>query len=262
MNAPSACTPRSGSALLGNAHLLEGAGTKPGTSLRGSCANLLLSVLGAGQLTLPYALSLAGAPLGLAILGALALLSMHSLAVLSFAADALRAESYTAVVVGAFGRRGKGLADVILFGETWGGTVAFLIIVKEQLRALFPAAPEVAFAVSSAASFALALLRSMRPLRFTSYLGTAAALWVTTVVVLTAPWRPTGGLALCRGGLDGSVLLTPTSAVHVGAAVPLIAFALNSSWGYLNVYRGMAEPTPGRTAALIFLSQFGKRRCN
>ena len=40
-------------------------------------------VLGAGQLTLPYALSLAGLPLGLAILGALGLLATHSLAVLS-----------------------------------------------------------------------------------------------------------------------------------------------------------------------------------
>ena len=42
-----------------------------------------------------------------------------------------------------FCRQWAEVIDVVLVVYAWGGAVAFLLIVKEQLRALFPASPEV-----------------------------------------------------------------------------------------------------------------------
>eukprot|EP00929_Paragymnodinium_shiwhaense_P005622 TRINITY_DN10784_c0_g1_i6.p1 TRINITY_DN10784_c0_g1~~TRINITY_DN10784_c0_g1_i6.p1 ORF type:complete len:202 (-),score=10.97 TRINITY_DN10784_c0_g1_i6:408-1013(-) len=123
--------PRGEDALPG----IEFTGT---VSLKSSLSNLVLAVLGAGQLTLPYALSQLGFAFGLIALVGFSLLSVHSLYALSTstlylsARSASRIDTYCKVVRSVFGKAGYWLVIFLVVAYAWGGAVSFMIILKGE----------------------------------------------------------------------------------------------------------------------------------
>eukprot|EP00913_Durusdinium_trenchii_P016860 g15850.t1 len=104
--------------------------------------NVIMAVLGAGQLTLPYAMKLLGLPLGFFSLCFFTVLSMHSVKTLSiheleFTPSGQCLESYSELVTRMMGISGSLLCQLLLVAYAWGGAVAFLVILKEQFQFLF-----------------------------------------------------------------------------------------------------------------------------
>jgi amino acid permease len=286
---------------------------QPQTSLNAALSNLVLSVLGAGQLSLPHAfreLGLAGGTLSLLFLAAL---SVHSLRCLGVAADVgTRAASYAELAERTLGRSMRRVLDFLQVVYAWGGAISFMIILKQELGYLVgvlglaggggsggggggsgggDGSGAAALAVLSAAFlWPLSSLRNVAMLKTLSPLGCLAAVFITATIVAVAPWGgmagstlgsrednggeggggygggvlrtcagPAGGVAPADAPDPGTLQLWPASVRRALAALPLLAFALNSSWSYipiLSTMRGRQHAWPTRAKLAVLAKGF------
>jgi len=270
-----------------------------GYSLFSGLSNILLSVLGAGQLTLPYALEELGWVAGLGFLGLFVVLGVHSLHSLAHhsirvksgcgallprgapAPGAKQAEScgsYAELAVEVLGPGAKVLCDVLLAAYAWGGAVSFMVILKGELAYLLaraagrqggegaplPAGALLAI-LSAVVIWPLSARRDPGALRRFSPLGCIAALLITAVVLASARWEAgasslLGVLDACSGPAGsagppagaGAPRRWPKSFMSAAAALPLLSFALNSSWAFLPILAGLRHKSPRRVSALIW----------
>ena len=216
-----------------------------------------MSVLGAGQLTLAYAMKEMGVAVGVVSLALFGVLSIYSLAVLAVHTKRVRSTSYPDLIQRVLGTKARFSAEVCLAINTWGGSVVYLIILKEQLHILLSGGGwqmNSAFymvALSAACIFPLSLLEKFDRLKFSSFLGCIAAVWITLVVVVAAPWV-SSGLDSCALALEVThVEMVPESAIDYFQAMSLLPFALNMSWAFLNFLPKMRNQTPLRVTGLI-----------
>mmetsp|Transcript_68357 Transcript_68357/g.222310 ORF Transcript_68357/g.222310 Transcript_68357/m.222310 type:complete len:457 (+) Transcript_68357:91-1461(+) len=234
----------------------------------GACvSNLVLAVLGAGQLVLPYALSQLGLGFGIAALLLFALLSIHSCYTLSiyelhFMPQPLDCiESYAELVVRALGNFGKHVCTVLLVLYAWGGALSFMVILKGELEWLTGMSGGVCLVVV-AALFILPLSsrEDLSALKTTSPLGCIAGLFITAVVLMSTRWNGEAplGAEVCQGPRGGdhqdageSLRWWPDSLASVAAALPLLSFALNSTWAYIPILCTLKDRTPTRYSGLI-----------
>jgi len=237
-------------------------------------ANLCLAVLGAGQLTLPYALSQLGLAGGVCGLVLFALLTGHSLHTLSihavhFTPSSLDCiDSYSELVVRVLGPLGEKLCTLVLAIYAWGGALAFLVILKGEIN--YVVVMRLGFTYVSGSFLLIVLafsfiwplssLEDISGLKVTSPLGCTAAIFITVVVLLCTPWSGEApvGVDSCSGPvgtnieLRGDLLWWPQSFVGVVAALPLLSFALNMSWAYVPILCTLKERTkPQRIPCLI-----------
>lgn len=244
------------------------------TGLRVAVSSVVLSVLGAGQLTLPYALSQLGLSFGLACLVAFTLLSVYSCHTLSVHAVSLQATpshclySYQEMVVEAVGSAGKEICRAMIVIYSWGGGVGFLVILKGELAFLAESVfglPGTVFGldtgvllmllVSGCVIWPLSSLKCTSSLKMFAPLACGAAISITAVVAACVPW----GEEPCHGPADavpgsvrrGSLKQVPDSLADVAAALPLLAFALNSSWSYIPILCTLSDKTGARIWSLL-----------
>lgn len=243
--------------------------------LRVAVSNVVLSVLGAGQLTLPYALSQLGLTFGLVCLVVFALLSVYSCRTLSVHAVALQKTprccllSYSEMIVLAVGRAGEQICSSMIAIYSWGGGVGFLMILKGELAYLAQGVfglPETVFdldtgillmlLVTGCVIWPLSSLYDISSLKVFAPLACGAALSITAVVAACTPW----GEEPCRGpagavpgsvAAPGSLKQVPDSLADVAAALPLLAFALNSSWAYVPIFCTLKDKSDARIWSLI-----------
>lgn len=216
-------------------------------SFGSALANLVMSVLGAGQLTLPFVLSQMGVGLGCLALLCCGALSAYSCRALVRCSRSLGVKTYSDLLLAEFGRPAKVLADALIAIYAWGGGVSFLLIVKGQLAHATWLGGTGSAAMASLALgvvLPLSLMRDLDRLKFSSGFGCAAAVAITAVVIATAPWDASGRLVVCDGSEAASSMRGgPASYVEALAALPLVAFALNSSWAFLNVFGTLDQQT-------------------
>lgn len=244
--------------------------------MAGTMGNLVLSVLGAGQLTLPYAMDQLGIALGLASLvlfTCLSMLSLHTLSVylLYFKPgprDCL--DSYSELVVRVLGVAGTWICTALLAIYAWGGALSFMVILKTEFGFLAGLVPGLAHVQGStllvlvAACFIwpCSALEDCSKLKKFAPMGCIAAIFITIVVGICAPWglSPPATEELCQGPgddvvpgghFDESVRLWPSSFLNVAAALPLLSFALNSSWAFIPILCTLSEKRPRRVGSLI-----------
>ena len=230
------------------------------SSLRASFANCLMSVLGVGQLTLAYAMKEMGVVVGVVSLALFGVLSIYSLAVLAVHTKRVRSTSYPDLIQKVLGTKARFMFECAMVIQTWGVGVGFLIFLKEQLHILFRRWSGGAWklegavymiSVTAACIFPLSLLRKFDRLKFSSTLGCVAALWITLVVVVVAPWAD-GGLDTCAlASPESHVKPAPESAIGYFRAMSLLPFALNMSWFFPNCMANMRDRTPLRVTGLI-----------
>jgi len=246
------------------------------SSLKSTASNMVLTVLGAGQLTLPYAMSQLGLAAGIVSLLVFALLSAHSCWTLSL--HTLRPKwakesglaSYSELVAGVLGRPGELVCTCVAAIYAWGGGIGFLMILKGELGYVaerFGAREAVLgldtglllmLLVSCLVLWPLSSMHDVSRLKIFSPLACLAAVFILVVVLLCTPW----GDEPCSGPADsiappehsGSIKWFPESLKDVAMAVPLLAFALNSSWAFINIFTTLEQKTTKRTAKLIGLS--------
>ena len=216
-----------------------------------------MSGLGAGQLILAYAMKEMGVAVGVVSLALFGVLSIYSLAALAVHTKRVRSTSYPDLIQRVLGTKARFLAEVCLAFYAWGGGVAYLIILKEQLHILLSGggwqmnSAGYMVALSAACIFPLSLLRKFDRLKFSSFLGCIAAVWITLVVVVAAPWV-SSGLDSCALALEVThVEMVPESAIDYFQAMSLLPFALNMSWAFLNFLPKMRNQTPLRVTGLI-----------
>ena len=109
-------------------------GASPRSSLVGALSNVLLAVLGAGQLTLPWVMSRLGLAFGLALLFVFALVAAYSSELLRALTLVTGAGTYGEVLARVIGPRWKRACDAVVVLYAWGTAVGYLLIVKEQLH--------------------------------------------------------------------------------------------------------------------------------
>ena len=215
-----------------------------GISPLAATSNLCLGVLGAGQLTLPYAMKGAGLGLGLVylvILGIFAVIVLEMLA--SVARYYPSADGYGDILHLTIGPKWGKLANVMLGLYTWGCSISYFIVIKQEWQSLsekfdLGICGICLLCISSVAIvYPLSLFRDFSSLKFTSFLGAFGALYVTFTVLFEAPWG-TNSLDYCNGNQnspDSSVKFLPPGPIAAVNSVPLIAFALNSAWCYVAI---------------------------
>ncbi|KAL3926125.1 MAG: hypothetical protein SGPRY_003449 [Prymnesium sp.] len=232
-----------------------------GVSLSASVANLVLAVLGAGQLVLPYAMSELGLWLGVSSLVGLCVLSVHSCYVISIHElffkpsphDCL--ESYSELVVRVLGKAGASLCSLLLAIYAWGGALSFMLILKTELSFLTGWPGEACLPLLAAVFiWPLSSCANLSALKTVSPLGCFAALLITLVVLLTSRWNwhPPLGVATCEGAGEGEGMnMWPSSFLGVAACLPLLSFALNSTWAFVPILSTLDERTAPQFSRLI-----------
>lgn len=216
---------------------------------------------GIGQLILAYAMKEMGIAVGVVSLALFGVLSMYSLAVLAVHSKRVCSTGYPDLVQKVLGKNARLFAEVCLAIHLWGAGVVYLIILKEQLHILLHRWSGGALRMNSAilmatftaaCIFPLSLLGKFDRLKFSSSLGCIAALWITLVVTVVAPWHA-GGLDTCALASEvAHVELVPKSAIGYFKALPLLPFALDMSWSFLDFLPNMRNRTPQRVTGLIF----------
>lgn len=239
-------------------------------------SNVVLAVLGAGQLTLPYAFSQLGLQFGLVALITFALCSVQSLYTLSiyelhFTPDkAACIESYAELVVRVLGPAGNSICTSMIAIYAWGGAVSFLLILKNEFGFLLSLAGEPISGllpmvlVAALILWPLSSLKDVSSLKKIAPLGCAAAIFITVVVFLSTPWKGMpllSGVEVCHGTQSfeseetaprlGRLASWPKSFQAVAATLPLLSFALNSSWAYIPILCTMSDKSIPRVSRLI-----------
>ena len=262
----------------------SGLSVAPTSSLPAALSNVVMAVLGAGQLTLPYVMSQLGFAFGMLLLVCFALVVVYSSALLRALTASTKAATYGDMLGRALGPRWKTACAVVVVLYAFGTAVSYFLIIREQLHRIaaffLPTSDTGAtpweenkvfmlVVVTALVVYPLSALRDLTALRFSSSLGSLFALYITSVVCLYAPWgadryhirEDDGGVVLlrvCRGGHppspDLAPRLWPRSFAAFAAASPLLAFALNSGWAFVPVFASLRDPTPSRGATLILVS--------
>ena len=262
----------------------SGLSVAPTSSLPAALSNVVMAVLGAGQLTLPYVMSQLGFAFGMLLLVCFALVAVYSSALLRALTASTKAATYGDMLGRALGPRWKTACAVVVVLYAFGTAVSYFLIIREQLHRIaaffLPTSDTGAtpweenkvfmlVVVTALVVYPLSALRDLTALRFSSSLGSLFALYITSVVCLYAPWgadrhhirEDDGGVVLlrvCRGGHppspDLAPRLWPRSFAAFAAASPLLAFALNSGWAFVPVFASLRDPTPSRGATLILVS--------
>jgi hypothetical protein len=208
----------------------HGGAKAPTVSFGGALGNLVLSVLGAGQLSLPYAFGELGLLGGIISMLSFALIGLHSLRALGDAAEVAVARgkggSYAELAEQSLGKFVRRLLDFFQFIYAWGGAVSFLIILKQEGGYLLTRAgmsPDGGFPPGQAALLILSVcfiwplssLDDLSRLKRFSPLGCFCAVFITATVCAVAPWGsspavsssfPDGGGGGGGGGSGGGVL--------------------------------------------------------
>eukprot|EP00928_Gymnodinium_smaydae_P032741 TRINITY_DN23635_c0_g1_i1.p1 TRINITY_DN23635_c0_g1~~TRINITY_DN23635_c0_g1_i1.p1 ORF type:complete len:453 (-),score=40.86 TRINITY_DN23635_c0_g1_i1:282-1640(-) len=236
--------------------------------------NLVLAVLGAGQLVLPYAFRQLGLGFGLLALMFFIMLSVHSLHTLSvyelhFTPGHKCIDSYAELVVRVLGKAGSTLCSVLLALYAWGGAVSFMVILKAELAFIYQlVSPSATDAVGSyllgllafAILWPLSSVEDLSALKKCSPLGCVAALFITVVVLISTRWSIDAGALFaesCAGPTsstasgDEGLKWWPTSFLDVAASLPLLSFALNSSWAYIPILCTLRTKSASRVTGLI-----------
>ena len=234
---------------------------QPG-SIKGSVFTLIAAVVGAGTLSLPFALSQAGLLLGVFFLLAFAASAVFSIHMLIVARDESGVTTYRGLAEAAGGRRFGAFSQVLLLLYTFGTTTGYIIAagnlvklclqaVGAHLAAVLADAHFYMVTLALAVAYPLSLARSMSALRFTSVLGTACVVYLT--LALTGYY-----LAECHSQPHGCVWnRLPAAALwpkHVGdvfRAVPLSLFAYTCHCHVLPIFVDLQRPSPRRMYKIL-----------
>lgn len=92
--------------------------------------------MGAGQLTLAYAMKEMGLAVGVVSLALFCVLNVYALAVLAVHTKRERSTSYPDLIQKVLGKKARFLVECALLLNTWGTGLVYLIVLKEKMHIL------------------------------------------------------------------------------------------------------------------------------
>lgn len=171
-----------------------------GVALTGSAFNLSAATLGAGALSVPFAMASSGIILGVCFLVLAALATVYSIELLTAVMAQLQLHSYEALCEELLGRGARIAVEAAILAFCLGTCVAYIIALgdilsvvatdMDGLPAWTPSTPaQWMVAVWAAALLPLSSFRSLAPLQHASFLGTASLFVLVAGVCVHAASR-------------------------------------------------------------------------
>lgn len=228
-----------------------------------SVANLCNTIVGAGILGLPYALSHCGLPLGIGLLLGCSLgccMSLHLLAASAKAVSANRPASFYVVATAAI-PRWAWLIDLAVAVKCFGVATSYLIVAGDMMPAVCAhmgmdatlRSRTLWITIALATGGPLACASRLDALKWTSILsiGCVVYLAVLACAMLAEPSLACArddGLSECRGALRE---YPDAGALRV---LPIFVFGFTCQQNVFSVVNELREPTMARIDAVILLS--------
>ena len=195
------------------------------------------ATLGAGALSLPFAMSHLGMGLGLLLLALAALATHYSITLLVSVMDATRLYSYEELTVRAFGRWVGVATEVAIISICFGSAIAYSVAVADILM------PVLKLQAVRTAAAALAI-----PAGLLSKQCVLIALWATVLLPLSLIERLSAFEASSLFGVCSLVYLVLSVCVH---AADSCARDPEHTYGELRAVK-FTEHTPSTVAILVF----------
>lgn len=162
-------------------------------SLKGSIFNLVAGTVGAGILSLPYAINLVGLYLGIAIIMSGMFISLYSCSLLVMCSDETKCSNYESIAYYLYGIKMRKLTEVNIMINNYGSIIAYILLLKELIPKslqMLGVAEEFtneyfwAISITCLIIYPLSLVEEISALRYTSLLSFIAVGYLTFIVVL------------------------------------------------------------------------------
>eukprot|EP00444_Apocalathium_aciculiferum_P015929 CAMPEP_0183478784 /NCGR_PEP_ID=MMETSP0370-20130417/170522_1 /TAXON_ID=268820 /ORGANISM="Peridinium aciculiferum, Strain PAER-2" /LENGTH=518 /DNA_ID=CAMNT_0025671755 /DNA_START=18 /DNA_END=1574 /DNA_ORIENTATION=- len=243
-------------------------------SLRSGLLVLTTTAMGAGVLTLPFAMREFGWALGSAVVVALAYLNVVSLELLLDAGMRLGANSYSDLIRVVGGPFAAGVLDSTVTIITWGAIIAYFVFIKQLLPPLLTtfgvpasvARAEIVLPVVAMMAFAIALPRDITSIGKFSMLGICSVLYLAALLVRCA--HQDGAVLFelpafltVELGAEGKVSPLSDYVARLANASALIISGYLCQYNVFFVYSDVKEPTMRRLRKITRLSTLFQALC-
>ncbi|KAJ3989089.1 amino acid transporter [Lentinula detonsa] len=234
-----------------------------GGGLFDSIANMANSILGAGIIGLPYAISQAGFFIGLLLLVVLCGVTDWTIRLIVVNAKLSGSHTYIDIMNHCFGSSGRAAVSFFQFSFAFGGMCAFGIIIGDTIphviRSLFPTLYKIPvlglltnrqfiiFLCTTCVSYPLSLYRDIHKLSRASGLALISMLVIVASVLVEGPQVP----LILKG--DPSVRFSFVNA-GIFQAIGVISFAFVCHHNSLLIYGSLRTPTLDRFAQVTHVS--------
>ncbi|GMI27875.1 hypothetical protein TeGR_g15197 [Tetraparma gracilis] len=229
--------------------------TQPVSFLPGSMFNLANSIIGAGALTLPYALHQTGLLLGLLLLLLFATLSACSLLMLDRSCRLTSATSFASLGAAAFPSRAKAITRIIDLTQSlysFGACVGYLSICVAELKIITGISATLPLlGCCIVVVYPLSLLRSMKALSFTSLLAIVCVGYLSLILAIRFPWE--GGVCSSGSGAVESYKMSE----GLFTSLPIFCFAFNCQVQFIPIKQELHDPSPSRVRLLVLAVMAG-----
>ncbi|KAJ3818434.1 amino acid transporter [Lentinula raphanica] len=234
-----------------------------GGGLFDSIANMANSILGAGIIGLPYAISQAGFFVGLVLLVVLCGVTDWTIRLIVVNAKLSGSHTYIDIMNHCFGSSGRAAVSFFQFSFAFGGMCAFGIIIGDTIphviRSIFPTLYKIPvlglltnrqfiiFLCTTCVSYPLSLYRDIHKLSRASGLALISMIIIVASVLVEGPQVP----AILKG--DPSLRFSFVNA-GIFQAIGVISFAFVCHHNSLLIYGSLKTPTLDRFAQVTHVS--------
>jgi len=227
-----------------------------GSSLTASVLNLSKNIIGAGMLSLPFAMKGAGVvpfAIGITVMG---LINAYTFYLLGWCCQATGAQSFGELWAKAFGKESAWVADLSVLMNNSLACLAYCVLIgdflSKSLAGLLPDYPYLhqrgvdLMIVGATVLAPLSLLKDLAPLRFGSIAGLAATLYV--FLMLVNDCRQLEGIWITSGAVMRN--MTPVR-VDFFASLALCSSAFMAHYNSPKFFSQLESNTLPRFASLV-----------
>lgn len=217
-------------------------------SIRGSVFNLAGATLGAGALSLPYAVAVSGVTFAIVQLLVAALLTIYTIRLLIRAGDLTNLKSYEDLAVYCFGKKVAIFVEINILIFCFGIAVAYLVTLGDIITPL----GEIYFGTASLLAqrwllmtiacvsimLPLSLLKDISSLQFSSILGVLSIIFLVVAVCIRSIMHAS------QSGLpkDISWTINLTQGPDFMLSVPIVMFAFTCQVNVFSIYTELQRP--------------------
>ncbi|ETV72239.1 hypothetical protein, variant [Aphanomyces astaci] len=229
----------------------------PPGSIRGSVFNLMGATLGAGALSLPYAVAVSGVGFALAQLFLAAYLTIYSISLLMRAGDITKLKSYEDLAMYCFGKRAELFVEVCILVFSFGIAVAYLVTLGDLITplgllffgpdSLGSSRPFLMSIFCGAIMLPLSLLKDVSSLQFSSMLGVFSIVFLVVAVAIRS------GMRIHDDGLPTSLDwgMNLSHGPNFMLSVPIVMFAFTNQPNVFSIFTELQRPCIRRMSKVV-----------
>ncbi|CAK4072499.1 unnamed protein product [Aphanomyces euteiches] len=232
-------------------------------SIRGSIFNLMGATLGAGALSLPYAVAVSGFTFAVAQLVLASFLTIYSIRLLMRAGDITKLKSYEDLAMFCFGKRAELFVEVCILVFSFGIAVAYLVTLGDLITplGLLIFGPDRLlstrwFLMTLFCTFImwpLSLLKDVSSLQFSSMLGVFSILFLVLAVAIRSSMHiHDRGLP---AHLDWGINLSHGTDFML--SVPIVMFAFTNQPNVFSIFTELQRPCIRRMNKVVDRATYG-----